>query len=310
VIRIRRLHHVALRTRDAAVASERWARLHALTPAALAGGTALLRCTDEDYGLELIEGDEPGHDHTAYELEGGLTLEAAERGLRDLGVPTTRVDGPCGRAGALALRDPEGNGVHLLEHIEPADRRPYEAKELGTAPAHHPRRVQHVNFLVADIRAWVDFHTDVLGFGVSDWIGDGACWLHVDADHHVLAGMVKPRPHFHHLALELHDFAAMRVALDHLGQHGRWVTWGPGRHTMARNLFSYVRMCEEECFVELFCDMEILRPGHQPRQWPDDVRSSNAWGTLPPRTYFRFDAEAVRIEREQLVNLGLEFVSA
>ena len=157
--------------------------------------------------------------------------------------------------------------------------------------------MQHVNFLVADMRRWVGFHVEVLGFGISDWIGDGACWLHVDADHHVLAGMVKPAPHFHHLALELHDFAAMRVALDHLGQHGRWVTWGPGRHTMARNLFSYVRMCEEECFVELFCDMEVLRQGHEPRQWPDDVRSSNAWGTLPPRTYFRFDDEAMRIEQ-------------
>ena len=33
-------------------------------------------------------------------------------------------------------------------------------------------------------------------------------------------------------------------------------------------------------------------------------------GTLPPRTYFRFDAESVRIEREQLINLGLEFVPA
>jgi hypothetical protein len=56
--------------------------------------------------------------------------------------------------------------------------------------------------------------------------------------------------------------------------------------------------------------MEILPDDHTPRAWPDDVHSSNAWGTLPPRTYFRFDAESVRIEREQLINLGLEFVPA
>jgi hypothetical protein len=102
----------------------------------------------------------------------------------------------------------------------------------------------------------------------------------------------------------------MRETLDHVAQRGRWVAWGPGRHAMAQNLFSYVRMPEEECFVELYCDMEILPDDHTPRAWPDDVHSSNAWGTLPPRTYFRFDAESVRIEREQLMQLGLEFIPA
>ncbi len=68
----------------------------------------------------------------------------------------------------------------------------------------------------------------------------------------------------------------MRTALDHLAQHDRAVVWGPGRHSMARNLFAYVRMPEEHTFVELFCDMELLRRDHEPRQWPDDVRSSNA----------------------------------
>ena len=78
---------------------------------------------------------------------------------------------------------------------------------------------------------------------------------------------------------------------------------------MARNLFAYVRMPEEHTFVELFCDMEVLRRDHEPRQWPDNVHSSNAWGTLPPRTYFRFDDEAIRIEREQLIALGREVIA-
>jgi hypothetical protein len=52
----------------------------------------------------------------------------------------------------------------------------------------------------------------------------------------------------------------------------------------------------------------VLRHGaaraHEPRDWPDDVHSSNVWGILPPRSYFRFDAAAVEAERQGLEALG------
>jgi hypothetical protein len=70
------------------------------------------------------------------------------------------------------------------------------------------------------------------------------------------------------------------------------------------NIASYVRIVEEECFVELYCDMEQLEPDHEPRRWADDRFSSNTWGPLPPRSYFRFDAAAVESERESLETLG------
>jgi hypothetical protein len=96
----------------------------------------------------------------------------------------------------------------------------------------------------------------------------------------------------------------MRVALDHLGRHGRWLGWGPARHGIGGNIASYVRIVEEECFVELYCDMEQLEAEHEPRRWPDNRYSSNTWGPLPPRSYFRFDAAAVAAERESLEMLG------
>jgi hypothetical protein len=65
-----------------------------------------------------------------------------------------------------------------------------------------------------------------------------------------------------------------------------------------------VRIVEEECFVELYCDMEQLADDHRPRDWPDDRFSSNTWGPLPPRSYFRFDPAAVEWERESLETLG------
>jgi hypothetical protein len=56
--------------------------------------------------------------------------------------------------------------------------------------------------------------------------------------------------------------------------------------------------------------MEQLQRDHQPRRWPDDRYSSNTWGPLPPRSYFRFDQTAVDFERESLEMLGVPLPAA
>ena len=66
-----------------------------------------------------------------------------------------------------------------------------------------------------------------------------------------------------------------------------------------------MRIPDEHCLVELYCDMEQLEPEHTARTWPDDRFSSNTWGPLPPRSYFRFDAAAVESERESLEAQGV-----
>ena len=74
--------------------------------------------------------------------------------------------------------------------------------------------------------------------------------------------------HFHHFALDTVDIGQMRDMLDHLARHGRWLGWGPARHGVGGNIASYVRIVEEECFVELYCDMEQLQDDHEPRRGP------------------------------------------
>jgi len=294
------LHHVAIRVADVRDAAERWTTLFGLSVREETPERALLRCAYEDFCLELRRSDAaPGVEHAAYELRAGARLDDARARLRAHGIPWREVDVPMGRGTGLGVEDPDGNGVLIIERRPPEDRRPAVARRSSELGPFHPRKLGHVNYLTADVGRQVDFYTRALGFEVTDWIGDGAVWLHVNRDHHVLAFLDKGVEHIHHVAFEFVDFGEIRVLLDHLGQHGRWCTWGPGRHAMAQNLFAYVRMWEEEHFVECFCDLEQLDADHEPRQFPDDVRSSNAWGQLPPRTYFRFDAAAIEAEREQ-----------
>jgi catechol 2,3-dioxygenase-like lactoylglutathione lyase family enzyme len=295
---LRRIHHVCLRVADLDEATRRWALQFGLTPRATRDGRAYLACAYEPYSLELVAGGEPGADHTGFELARGVSLDDAATRLDAAGVPYTRADD------ALHLADPDGHGIELVPHARDADARPAIARSTTTIPGFHPRKLGHINSLTGDLAGVTAFYTDVLGMRVTDRLADVGSWLNVNADHHAVALVGRSPAHFHHFALELTDWGELRVALDHLAQHGRWLAWGPLRHALGQNLAAYVRIPEEHLLVELYCDMEQLDADHEPREWPDDVHSSNTWGILPPRSYFRFDAAAVEAERQGLEAQG------
>jgi catechol 2,3-dioxygenase-like lactoylglutathione lyase family enzyme len=295
---LRRIHHVCLRTGDLATAAQRWSIQFGLTIRELTPERARLACAYEPYSLELVPSDTPGADHAGFELARGVSLEDAARRLDGLGVAYEFF------SGALCLRDPDGFGIELIPYAAPDDPRPAIARSSTTLGGFHPRKLGHINSLTGRLSEIVVFYCDVLGMRLTDRLGDEGAWLHLGADHHTVALVGKGYYHFHHLAFELTDWGEFRVALDHLAQHGRWLAWGPVRHALGQNLAAYVRIPEEECMVELYSDMEQLTADHAPRSWPDDAHSSNTWGILPPRSYFRFDAAAVDWERQGLEALG------
>ncbi len=300
-MRLRGIDHVCLRVSDLEEASARWQIQLGLVERSRDAGRALLACNDEPYCLELRAGGEPGHDHTGFELHQSCTLDDARAQLEAHGVVFEEHEG------SLFLADHDGHGLELVPFRAPAsevDRWTQHSRPSQTVHVGGPRRLGHVNCLTGALSEGVAFYTDVLGMKVTDRLGDGGVWLHVNADHHVMALVDKGYAHFHHFAFDTVDIGKMRDLLDHVARHGRWLGWGPARHGIAGNIASYIRITEEPCFVELYCDMEQLQSDHVPRVYPDDRYSSNTWGPLPPRSYFRFDAVAVEWERESRETLG------
>ena len=282
-------------------AARRWCAQFGLVERLWDDGPALLACNDEPYSLELREEDEPGHDHTAFELHSSCSLADARAHLDERGVACEE------REESLWVHDPDGRAIQLMPHREPSsdvDRRPQHARPSTDVHLGGPRRLGHVNCLTGALRANVTFYADVLGMKVSDWLGEVGVWFHIDSEHHVMALVETGAPQFHHLAFDVVDIGKMRDLLDHLARHGRWVSWGPTRHGIAGNIATYVRITEEPCHVELYCDMERLADDHVPRVYPDDRYSSNTWGPLPPRSYFRFDPVAIEFERESWETRG------
>jgi len=292
------LHHTAVWVADVDEAFHRYEMLLGLHGEKQDDGTAIMRCMHEDYCLVLQPAREqkPQLNYVAYELRPGLSLDEAAKKIEERGAASERIDVPV-RGQGLLLNDADGNRVVLVERVRPIDDRPPIMIETQTLRGYHPRRLGHVNYLTDDAPRAYQWYADVLGFKLTDWIGDGAVWLHIDPRHHVLAILDKGYAHIHHVAYELVDWGEMRVALDHLAKHGRFTSWGPLRHGMAQNLATYWRMWEEEHFIEIYCDMQVLDADHVPVTHPDNAYSSNTWGVLPPRSYFRFDEEAVEIDR-------------
>ena len=292
MIRLRKIDHVCLRVGDVGEAAARYAIQFGLTVRELGLQRATLACDYEPFSLELVAakaGEEPGFDHCAWQLRRSVPLTVARDWL------AAAWEAWDDRGDHLSVTDPEGFEHHVLPYEHEADRRPAVARSTAELPGLRPRKLGHINRLTGDMEAVTRFHTDVLGMEISDYLGDAGTWFHVNAEHHQMALVNTGRPHVHHRRAEL---------FDNLAQHGRWLAWGPVRHGIAQNICGYVRITEEPLHVECYCDMEQLEPEHEPRTFPDDRFSSNTWGPLPPRSYFRFDKAAIESERESLETRG------
>ena len=291
------LHHTSMLVADVDEAFHRYSILLGLHGEKI-GDQAIMRCMHEDFCLVLkpANGQKPYIDYAAYELETGLSLTDAADEIAKRGESTREIDVPI-RGKGLLLTDPDGNRVVLIERVKPKDVRPPVMIPTTTLQGYHPRRLGHLNYLTSDVQRIHAWYEKVLGFRTTDWIGDAAVWMHIDSRHHVLAILEKGINHLHHVAYDLVDWGDMRNALDHIAKHGRFVTWGPVRHGMAQNLATYWRMWEEGHFIEFCTDMQVLEADHQPVVHEDNPYSSNTWGILPPRSYFRFDEKSVEQER-------------
>lgn len=101
-----------------------------------------------------------------------------------------------------------------------------------------PQKISHIVLHSPDHKAAVQFFVDVLGFKVSDWLGDFMGFLRCNEWHHRLAFLPGP-PCLNHVAYDMLGVDDMMRGIHRLKQWGTDIRWGPGRHTAGNNMFSY-----------------------------------------------------------------------
>jgi catechol 2,3-dioxygenase-like lactoylglutathione lyase family enzyme len=182
---------------------------------------------------------------------------------RDLGGP--------GAGYAFRFFSPEGLPFEISSGVARSD-----SRSIGRWEG-LPVRISHIVLHSPDPQAAMRFFTDVLGFRVSDWLGDFMCFLRCNSAHHRLAILPGP-PCLNHVAYDLTDVDGMMAGISRLKQAGTDLRWGPGRHTAGDNAFSYF-VTPGGFAVEYTAELEEVDfETHVERVYQPAARIMDQWG--------------------------------
>lgn len=101
-----------------------------------------------------------------------------------------------------------------------------------------PVKISHIVIHSPDHKAMTQWFVDVLGFKVSDWLGEMMCFLRCNSAHHRLAILPGPAS-LNHVAYDMEGVDGMMRGIHRLKLKGTPIAWGPGRHKAGNNTFSY-----------------------------------------------------------------------
>lgn len=180
------------------------------------------------------------------------------------------LDAPGGGYG-FRFFSPDGLPFEISANVARLDKRAMERWE-GM-----PVKISHIVMHSPDHQAMVKFFTDVLGFKVSDWLGDFMCFLRCNEAHHRVAILPGP-PCLNHVAYDMLTVDDMIRGAQRLKQRGTDLRWGPGRHTAGNNTFTY--FCTPAGFaVEYSSELEDVDfEGHVDQVHAPGPNVMDQWG--------------------------------
>jgi catechol 2,3-dioxygenase-like lactoylglutathione lyase family enzyme len=297
-IKTKRIGHATFETSDLDRQIAHYLEVVGLTLTARDGGHAFLATSTGVPAIVLERTAGRACNRLAFEIPADPPLREVARRLTAAGLRCEeRSDAIPGVPRLLAFSDPKGTTVELFSEWSFVA----GGEPMGGAA---PLKLGHVAFAVPEPRAMAEFYTSMLGFRVSDWIGDYFVFLRCGADHHTVNFIRGERSRMHHIAFELRDTASLHGACDLLGRRRIPIIWGPVRHGPGHNVAIYHRNPDDQ-MVELFTELDKMldeergyfdpRPWHRdrpqkPKVW-DPSQPRDIWGPPPGPDFLRADRE-------------------
>lgn len=179
-----------------------------------------------------------------------------------------------GPAGGYAFRafDPDGHAFEVVAEATP--------RVAGAVPPEQavPLRISHVVLHSPAHKALEQWYREVLGFRLSDWLGDFMVFLRCNPAHHRLAILPGP-PALNHIAFDVASVDALMRGLARMNGAGIELQWGPGRHTAGNNTFTYYTTPGGNT-VEYTSDLEeVDEATWQPKVHTPGLETMDQWGT-------------------------------
>jgi catechol 2,3-dioxygenase-like lactoylglutathione lyase family enzyme len=139
-----------------------------------------------------------------------------------------------------------------------------------------PDKISHIVLHSPQHKAATEFFVSVLGFQVSDWIGEMMSFLRCNEWHHRIAFLPGP-PCLNHVAYDMPDIDEMMRGIARLKRMDVDLLWGPGRHTAGNNTFSYFRTPNGYA-VEYTADLERVDQHWTPSVHAMKPEVMDQWG--------------------------------
>ena len=297
-----RLHvgHLALRATDPERSASFLTDILGLRRTVDTGGYISLSANEKHHEIELLASVGAGVDHLGLEVEDAEDLERLRDALVAWGAEIlSETPQEPGLGQAIRAVGPMGLVLELYTAMQ---REPLSVEHYMPPLA---RRFAHVSFLTPGRAEMERFLIEVLGFRVTDTLGDRVSWLRCDNDHHGIAVVDSARTGLHHYAFELENWGAIERYADHLAFLGRRLVWGPGRHGPGRNLFAYLPD-PDNTIVEAYADLLLVRDdaNYEPIDWSTRGESAlNLWGPLAPPDWREYGVPLCAPERHAVTDV-------
>jgi catechol 2,3-dioxygenase-like lactoylglutathione lyase family enzyme len=288
MIRVRKIAHAGYEMPDIEKQLEYYTEILGLCLVERDKDAAYLASTIDHHSVVLRKGDQARCLRIGFQIGPDDDLGAFEKQVQGHGIKTERKTDPEPTiSDAVTFEDPKGTIMEVFKRGEFGGQR-FQTKGVV------PHKLGHVAFHCTEVRKVTDFYCDVLGFRVSDWMGDFFSFLRCGPDHHTINLMETGTNRHFHTAFELRDWGHLQTACDCLSLNGYKLLWGPGRHGIGHNLFAYHR-APNGLITELFAELDRMneelgyfepRPWHRdlpqrPKVWAKDPSAANLWG-IPP----------------------------
>lgn len=260
------------------------------------GDSVYLRTWDdyEQHSLKLTAHHTSGIRRTALRAAGPEALERRVREIERAGLGIGWRDGDPGIGPTYLFTDPDGHECELYWESEwysaPEALRPALKNQAQAYPGRGVcvRRLDHVNFLAADVEANGDFVRNVLGGRPTEQIrlDDGriaAQWLHFTNKSYDVVyteDWTGSNGRLHHIAFATDTREDILRAADIFLENGVFIETGPHKHAIQQTFFLYVyepggnriELCNPVARL-------ILAPDWEPITWTEAERAKGqAWG--------------------------------
>jgi catechol 2,3-dioxygenase-like lactoylglutathione lyase family enzyme len=284
------LVHVGLRVPDLDASVEHARAVLGVEVLDRDAGTAQLALPGQPACLVLIADDGAACEHMALHTSEANISEIRRR-AEAAGVPIedARYVGDVG----MRLSAPNGVAVEIAAG-EPATR---NAAPRAVGPV--IGGLDHLSFTARNLDGTVAFFRDVLGFRLSDSVSDQRHWLRCGPNHHTIAIFQGDDDALHHYAFETSGIAQLQRLGDLLATRGQNFLWGPGRHGLGANIFTY-HLDPSGAILEVCSEMIQVDDEDTwvSQTWPADTPASAVmWGPMPPAD-FRTRAIPVRARQK------------